>query len=320
MRSSQRLSRRNLLHYCLGLSIWPLNVWSRLAAASLPEDPVAGMLKGFSRTGTVQRRYRVDATVLFCGLPLITKRNVGGGHASIEIGVRDGARALALQFAAGSWPEHTGGLNRFGVLREVVVERDNALISSAFAGLITHSPEKNFEEARRTFVQGAPHPLEAIVAVGETKGNSLYGSTRIVPLPNRCQWTRASEELLIAARGVAGAAQPLAPASIPPFLYAMHRSGLDRSPRTRQQFLHNGKAYFLELRRNPRDAAESFGEITNAAGAKSAEFRVRYDHQDDSGIPSKIEYRAKSFLRLVFEFDSTITQSAIPSVFPEENA
>src|SRR5579872_1737481 len=241
MRSGQPVSRRNLLTTILGLCVWP-----RLAAAlPRPDDPFPGMLKGFSRTTAAQRHYRVDATVLFCGIPVLTKRNVGGGHASVEAGSKGESHAVALQFAAGSWPERAGGLNRLGILREVVVERPDEPLGFAFAGLITNSPEQNFEEAKKTFLHGAPKALEAIVASGDTRNGVLYSSTEVVHLPAQFRWTSAANELLTGRPSGRPDSSDSHAQLLPPFLYAMRCAGLDASPRYQRKFLHKGKPYSL---------------------------------------------------------------------------
>jgi hypothetical protein len=62
------------------------------------------------------------------------------------------------------------------------------------------------------------------------------------------------------------------------------------------------------------------GEIRDDAGIKCADFHASYAMDDGNGIPSRIEYRARPFLRLVFEADPAADQPPIPSVFAKENA
>ena len=52
-------------------------------------------------------------------------------------------------------------------------------------------------------------------------------------------------------------------------------------------------------------------------GAGRAEFRTAYAAGDPSGIPTRIEYRPRPFLRLTFEAQPEATQPVIPSVFPQ---
>ena len=64
----------------------------------------------------------MDAAILLFGAPLFTRQAAGGGYASVEISLDENATAVALQFAAGSTPARAHGLNRFGILREAVVQ------------------------------------------------------------------------------------------------------------------------------------------------------------------------------------------------------
>jgi hypothetical protein len=313
MRSGQP-SRRKLLHSLLGLCVWPCLA----AAASSAAGQLSEALNGFSRTTVVRRRYRADATILLLGVPIFTRRDVGGGYATLEVGetgASGDSRAAALQFAAGSSPARAGGLNRFGMLREVVVEREGKLSGFSFSGLITRSSEQNLDQGRDALARGAA-PQEATVAFGEAGSNGVRSSTQVVRLSPGSNWSGAAEELERVLDGCSpAAAAPHAQGGVAPFLYVMRQAGLDRSPRSRWRFIHAGKTHSLEVHRQPSHPNELTGEIHDEAGMKTAEFRVSYDPQDDSGIPCRIEYRARSFLRLVFESDSSATQPVIPSVF-----
>ena len=116
MQRGLQLSRRTLLHSLFG------SLCARLMLAAAPVQSMSSMLRDFTRSTFRWRRYRVDAAVLLWGVPLFTKQGVGGAYASVETGSIDGSSVVALQFAAGSWPNHARGLNRFGIWREVRLE------------------------------------------------------------------------------------------------------------------------------------------------------------------------------------------------------
>ena len=285
-------------------------------------DPVRQVLRGFSPTTAFQRRFRVDATVLLCGVPLLARKNVGGGFASVELDATPaaGAVAVALQFAAGSDPGHAHGLNRFGMLREAIVESQGSPREVAFAGLITRSREESIEQARNALKSESSAP-EAIIARGRTLGGAMMTWIDAIELAPRCSWTDLPRSL--------GEAVSREPRSLPhqiesegclPFLGAMRRTALTGEASAECRFVHAGKSFLLKTRRNSQRPCELTGVIHNSRGAKSAEFKTVYAPGDTSGIPISIEYRPRSYLRLVFEATPAATDPPIPSLFAKESA
>src|SRR5262249_12948944 len=90
---------------------------SPVKAAPSNRRAIHTALEGFRRTAFQQRHYSVHATVLMLGVPLLVRRDVGGGYAAVELGTSGGVDAVALQFSAGAWPQRAAGINRFGVLK-----------------------------------------------------------------------------------------------------------------------------------------------------------------------------------------------------------
>src|SRR5271154_5189201 len=72
-----------------------------------------------------QQRYRANAVILFCGVQIFSKSDVGGGYAVVEEQRSGESTEVALQFAGGSWPEKAHGINRLGFIQETVVEKSN---------------------------------------------------------------------------------------------------------------------------------------------------------------------------------------------------
>ena len=316
MRSNRRFSRRALLQSLLAACLRP-----SLAATSLstPGDPVSEALRGFSRVSTVQRRYRVDAAVLFCGVPLFFRKNVGSGYASVEAAAGPDSSGVALQFAAGSLRSRAG-VNRFGILREAVLEGPGDAHRFAFLGLITQSPEQDLEQARRSFFGGAGNGLSAAIAAGESKNGIVKASVGVLRVPSDSNWNETAARLSgLLETSALPPPIPTAADGLAPFLYVMRAAAFAPSLSFRRPFLHCGKPYVLETRRQPSHALgyELRGEIHNHEGVKCAEFRAGYS--DGSGIPCRIEYRPKSFLRLVFEVEPPAEGSSpIPSLLPQE--
>ena len=311
MRANWRFSRRALLRSLFAAYLRPC-----LAAESrsVPGDPVSQALRGFSRLSTLQRRYRVDAAVLLCGVPLFFRKNVGSGYASVETATGPGG-PVALQFAAGS-SRSRAGVNRFGILREAVIEGPGGALRFAFAGFITQSPEQDLEQARRSFIHGSVGGLNVAIAAGECKNGVLSCSTGSLGIPSESNWTDVAAKLpgLLEASALPTPIRTEAD-ELAPFLFVMRAAAL--APLYQRSFTHSGKRYSLQTRRSSSRPNELRGEISNHEGVKCAEFRAAYS--DGSGIPCRIEYRPKSFLRLVFEAEPPEERPApVPSLFPQE--
>jgi hypothetical protein len=313
------LSRRTLLRS------WLVSVLGKKSAGATGAgfDPVSFALRGFAATVAFQRRYRMDATILLLGAPIFTRPAAGGGYATVEesreIGGDQAAAAMALQFAAGSSPARAHGLNRFGILREAIVERRDTTELS-FAGLMTRSREQNFEEGRKALASST-RGAEGVVARGRTNGSTIQTWIDSIDLGPDCSWGNLDETLCDALRR-----GPLAPpretnrGRATTFLHAMRAAALCPETFVRRQFMHAGKLYWLETRRHPEHPLDLAGAIHDSSGARCAEFRTTYAAGDQGGIPIRIEYRPRSFLRLTFEAELEATQPPIPSVFHQESA
>lgn len=322
MRIGWETTRRTVLR------CWVTSLLGKRSAASSANavDPVSIALRGFAPSAVFQRRYRLDATILLLGAPLFTRKAAGGAYASVEIARETTCTATALQFAAGSDPARAHGLNRFGILREAVVEREPASAPTdlAFAGMMTRAREESFEQARQA-LRPAEHGAEGVMARGRTTmsdhGPTLETWVENIDLAPDCIWSNLNDTLSEALREAPrNPPRPSMPATACTFLHAMRNAALCADPIFRRQFMHTGKLYWLETRRHPGHPLELAGAIHDLHGARCAEFRTTYADRDPSGIPIRIEYRPRSFLRLTFEAELEVTQPPIPSVFHEENA
>jgi hypothetical protein len=310
MRGGSDFSRRTLLHLILG---------GLYAQGTLPAAPptVSDRLRGFSLGARFCRRYRVDATVSLLGVPLITKQNVGGAYASIELGSTSASSAIVLQFAAGSWPEHTRVLNRFGIWREAIIEQGAEPPEIDFAGLLTDSREQNLAEARSAFLASRA-PAQAIVARGHASGGAMRTWVERMELPPSRAWTDASTILAEAIRhDPAVPARETMSGECTTFFHTMRNAGLEKQLELRRRFFHSGKPYILELHRRPESPLTLSGIIRDTLGIRCSEFQTTYAPEDGSGLPARIQYRARSFLRLTFEWQPDAAQPPIPWVFEE---
>jgi hypothetical protein len=253
-----------------------------------------------------------------CGIPIFSRRGVGGGYAAVETATTGEAAALALQFAAGSWPDRSSGLNRFGVLQEVVVDRQTGHPDCTFRGLIIASQEENLGEARKA-LRSSARSVQVILAGGLASGGRVRTWTQTAEIPPDRTWVEAAALLDALVRDEpTHAAREAAVDGATTFLVAMRSAALCPQLSFHCPFVHDGKLYALETSRRPGAAGELTGVIRNSLGHKSAEFRTSYPTGDGSGIPIRIEYRPKSFLRLVFECEPDGAHPAVASLFTEE--
>lgn len=300
------LNRRNVLKL-LGLGWLP----HYAAFASTPPDLVRGALAGLQRTGQFARHYRVDATVTAIGIPIFRREGVGGGYAAVETGIAGEANGVALQFAAGSWPDRSAGLNHFGVLREAVVSRAGST-DLAFAGFVTSTKEESLSDARKALKESEDGAFVTL-AWGATQSGRVWAKTQNRQVPLKCDWTEAEATLADLMREAAANTSRERPAlGIAPFLAVMRRAGLSREKKFTSAFLHNGKLYRLETKRDESGALD--GTLIGDDGKKRAEFRTWYDAGDATGLPKRIEYKAKPYLRLTFE-EVREGESPVPSLF-----
>ncbi len=84
-------------------------------------------------------------------------------------------------------------------------------------------------------------------------------------------------------------------------------------------FVHNARLYRLrtQLTRGP-ELTLMKAWMTEHDTEGPSEFRVWFDPRDAAALPERIEFRPKSFLRLVFEQDPAATGPALPSLIPQE--
>lgn len=304
------INRRDVLRF-LGLG-W-LARGPVFALAS--QDLVRGALSGFQRTARFERHYRVDATVTALGIPIFRRERVGGGFAAAETGILGDASGVALQFSAGSWPDRAAGLNRFGVLREAVISRPGST-TLAFAGFVTSTKEESLSEAKKA-LKDTDGGAFVTVAWGATQANRVWAKVQTREVPLSCDWTEGEETLTdLLSESAANRNYDRPAQGVAPFLAVMRQAGL-AGKKFSSPFLHSGKLYRLDTKRDAAGLLD--GSLFGEDGKKRAEFRCWYDANDTTGLPRRIEYKAKSYLRLTFE-EIGSGEAQVPSLFSRSNA
>jgi hypothetical protein len=273
-----------------------------------------------------QQRYRANAVILFCGVPIFSKSDVGGAYAVVEETRVGGSAQVALQFAGGSWPEKAHGVNRLGFIQETVAAKPNGELSGAhYFGFMTSSSEKNFDQAKKSFTAEGSKQVPYTATLGQAGGGRFPSTIYRMSFPNTMTWAdcpRLIRDVRAAIENSSGT--PLESVSyrtLNTFLNSVRQALLSAELKTLGTLVYNGKLYTLETEKQPdgNGTTRLNGTLHETATGQKFTFRLWYEKDGDSFLPVRIEYRAKSFLKLIFEKDPDARQPPI-TMFLKENA
>lgn len=271
-----------------------------------------------------ERRYRATAQILLLSLPLVRWANVGGGSAVWrEAGSSDKSVLRFLEFTGFSQPERAAGLNRLGFIREMSRIAPGGTAESLYFGLMTASPEDTAEDARK-----ALHPTskQAAYTAIDSRLNGTGVETVVAHFTAPAQWSMANRSDLVHLARTALAMTPPRPPAVEsaepvrPFLQTL-ADALRQPARTETRFTYAGHVYRLSLEKSPDPkAAAAFqrrgliasgqkvlratGKLRRESGGKETDFRLWVEEGAAQPLPLRIEYQARSFLRLIFEAES----------------
>jgi hypothetical protein len=263
-----------------------------------------------------RRTYRADAQVLLLSVPLLRRSGVGAGSAtwSEDAGVR------FLDFTGYSLPERAVGLNRFGLIRELSRIPGDAA-ECIYFGLMTASPEETAAEARnalraqaKTLLYSAIQGCVAPGVVATTTAHFTAPAALSVSQPG--QLLEMAQQALSAASSKPPEFAPGAQ-SDRTFLQAL--AGLLQKPSGGETlYIYSGRLYRLWLCKSPDPKATAYfhdrrlispeakviraeGKLRRETGGKETSFQLWVEEAAARPLPLRIEYQAKSYLRLVFE-------------------
>jgi hypothetical protein len=232
----------------------------------------------------------------------------------------------AIQLSGGSWPDRVKGFNRFGMTQEVARHEGGALVESAYLSFMTSSPEKNTDQAWQAFADRS-RALNLAVARGTATRSAYASELEHLTAPEGSTWMDCPG-LMTALRNAAGSRQSTLASeqterAYPTFLHAVRAAILARRGNSQCTFMHNASLYGLHT-----TLADSVGiklltgRVTepahNSGSRGESYFRIWFRSTDASSLPSRIEFRPRSFLRLVFEEDATAGGPALPCLIPQE--
>jgi hypothetical protein len=253
------------------------------------------------------REYRADASVLFLGMTIVRRQNVGGGFIDFEEVQADETRRRAITFKAGSLPGRARGLNRLGFIQEVCIEENSALSEAAYFGFMTSSPEESFADAKSALEQQGKEGLRYTAIDGVNSAGQARSAAHHWIFPADYDWSRRDaliETALQKTRSTAGQWRQLGSdgAGTPDtFLNAVLNAYRAASPKSEASYIFGEKRYKLSTAktREENGATKLKGEILNGSTGKKTSFSAWFAANET--LPSRIEFQPRSYLRLSFE-------------------
>ena len=272
------------------------------------------------------RRYSVHASIMVGSIPIFTKARVGGALLSVEVSGTPQCGAVALQFGAGTWPDRLKGFNRFGITQEIVRTEQGRLTQSSYCSFMTTSREANLSQAEQSF-RSSIDSMPLTVGYGQSTADGCTDSIDHESVPVTFSWSDCPK-LMDELRGRKPAAsprsaQPSQRSVLPTFLYAVRRAILSGLPRTSVIYTHTGEIYTLTTDRHAvSGSAEAVitGRISHEASRRETDFRLWMPAGSDEELPVRIEFRAKSYLKLMLELDERQTLPVFNPILKETSS
>jgi len=274
---------------------------------------------------TRERRYRADAQILLLSVPLLHRQGVGGGSVLWRDWSEAGATLRLLEFDGYSLPARAAGLNRLGFIREMSRVVEAKTVESIYFGLMTASPEESAEQASKalhstakeqtyTVIDGRIIPSGSEASVAHFAAPAALSALQRPELMERARKALAAEAKV--APGPAATSD-----GAQGFLAAL--ADMLLRPECRQSsYVYSGRLYWLWVTRAVDAKATAYfrerqlvaksgsvirvgGRLRRQQGGKDIEFRLWVEQPAERPLPLRIEYQAKSYLRLVFEAEPT---------------
>ena len=278
------------------------------------------------QVSATHRRYRAHAYIHLFALPIFSRQDVGGGYAVVEHGTAGDQAVTGLQFAGGSSGERAHGLNRVGLIQEAVIERQGACFEAAYFGFMVSSGEKSLDQGRKSLQTNTQGSIAYSAASGSGRVGRFHCAVSHLAVPARFNWasfeqlTREMHTLIGGASETASFDLTLDHGAERPetFLYSVRRAILSGDSKKTNIIVYNGKRYLLSTEKQADRRAGLLmeargvthkpdaiwrlnGTTTEAQTRQTTTFEIWYERGDPTGLPARIEFYPKSFLKLVFE-------------------
>lgn len=313
-------------------------IWSPWLAGAPAVDavtPAAPAATAEPEVQQVSRRYRADAVITFLGIPIYSREGVGSGYAIVEQWKERTSQVMSLQFAAGSLPQRSAGLNRLGFLQEMVKWDGSGASDVGYFGFMTSSKEESLEQGRKAVAEGSRGGGLYKVVVGGIERGQARSRTLDLAGGGAAGWADWSR-LLPSLRGqvretkleaVPESVQREVPEGVSSFLSTLVREFHDEGGKAERQFVYGKGRHSLEVERRPdakmgralvsrslaRDPARVMrlqGAVRDARTGKRSKFRVWFETGGNAVLPLRFELQPRSFLQLAFEYDPRLDTPA----------
>lgn len=277
---------------------------------------------------SVQCRYRATAYITFLTIPILSRSKVGFGFADADEHAGSATQQITLRFLSGSIPERAHGLNRFGFIQENIEQKNQAMISADYFGLITANKEESFNEGKAAF-DSAPKgevPVTAVRAFMNQERTSY--TTRQMLVPSSYGAASADEFLKqIQAEFAEPAGEGEKTGSFSgqvtgTFLNCLRQAILTAAPAYKSRIAFNGKIFQFQAEKHsdrktggdlfkqgltalPEMIVQLSATLRNETTNEVTNFRLWFEKGSANYLPLRFEFKAKSYLRLVFDRDPT---------------
>lgn len=234
--------------------IWATILLSAVLKASAATPTSSAAARPLFRNISI-RQYRATAYVNLLSIPIFSRTDVGGGYASVEDANENGLEQIVLKFVAGSTPERAHGLNRLGLMQEVVRLNEGEKPESEYFGFMTASGEESLAQAKAALETDRKDKVNYVAAQGASRNNMVRYAIKYMLKPSSYRWSNAGEfSHDIQTDFFTG--EPLHYREVhgdsaTTFLYSVHAAIVGDSARAESRFMHNGKFFRMRTTKTP---------------------------------------------------------------------
>jgi len=286
-----------------------------------------------------QRQYKVTAFVTLLSIPILSRSGVGFGAATVEQQTKGKVESISLRFLGASIPERAHGLNRFGLIQEKVREVDQKVVDINYLGLMTANGEESLKDAQQAIDAQTGDQARFVLARAVVDRDGTRYATKRMLLPLHYRSFNA-DQLLRDVENQFGALKPNNTQTVGgskdqpilTFLCTL-REMMQSDRRTLDRhIIFNGQTFQFHSSKRPDTETgadlkklgittfpdkitQLEGRLRNEKTKESTNFRLWFERGTPNFLPLRFEFKAKSYLRLVFDADSPLVQaSAVPAL------
>lgn len=257
-------------------------------------------------------------------MTIFSRSGVGFGFAQADEGSAGNLHHdISLRFLSGSTPERSAGLNRFGFIQENV-DQDPASSAADYFGLMTASAEESLEDAKTALRSKKSGDVPFVAARAFVNEGKMSYSVRHLLLPSSYRGSNADQVLQQVQAEFAKPQSPQVektelfngrPAGT--FLNSLRQAILAETPSFQRRIVFNGKTFqFLAEKRpdrhiggdlqkaglttSPGAIVQLSGTLRNEKTNEVTNFRLWFE-KGANFLPLRFEFKAKPYLRLVFD-------------------